>query len=317
MTGEPLAMYRYCGSNDVGILTPGDEEWDLDTVVVSSGEVVTGEAGSDFGEVVGYWPTVAFDAEGNYAVAYKDVHLGSIQGDDFIRADLEFAWRQGGGLLQSAVDIGIGAGDFNDLVFDTEGRPVVVYVNPVQESGNETGLWVARSDDGEEWIRTRLYPGRTTEGPSIVVDPADGTIFLAYYHNEERRPYLVSLAPGADFTDGWVQEPLGDDRYDEGIHPTIAIDPSGFLTLVWYRCNRIGDSGESCEPQHDAVIFAWLADGEWLHEIVDSGGAGTCGTYPGIAYDGEGRAIVVYQCSRGSGEEFDFELDYARRRLLR
>ena len=41
MTGEPVEMLVYCGANDVGLLTPGNEEWDLETVVAESGEAAT------------------------------------------------------------------------------------------------------------------------------------------------------------------------------------------------------------------------------------------------------------------------------------
>ena len=97
MTGTPVAQIRYCGANDVGLYTRGAAgDWPLETAVVDSGQAATGEAASDYGDVVGYWPALAFDPQGNPAVAYKDVHAGGMQSDDFRRADLELAWRRGG-----------------------------------------------------------------------------------------------------------------------------------------------------------------------------------------------------------------------------
>jgi len=52
--------------------------------------------------VVGFWPALAFDQNGNAAIAYRDVHTGVLQSDDWRRADLELAFGSGGGTFEAA-----------------------------------------------------------------------------------------------------------------------------------------------------------------------------------------------------------------------
>jgi hypothetical protein len=284
---------------------------------MESNEAMSGMPGSDFGSVVGYWPGLAFDNDGNPAIAYRDVHGGGLQGDDLTRADMEFAWKSGGSWSNFVVDLGEGAGDFNQVVFDRENRPVILYANPVeQQSADKIGLWIARSsDEGETWDKFRLFEAKTSERPSMVVHPDTGDIYIAFFNPDEGRPYLAQWTQGSEFN-AWTLEALGDSRYVEGEHPSVAIDPSGFLTVSWYRCLRVGQ-GRTCDPQDDAVVFTWKVDGEWETEVIDSGEMGLCGRYPNLAFGADGRAVVVYQCAARRGDGFEFELRYARRKVLR
>jgi hypothetical protein len=317
MTGEPVELLRYCGANDVGLLTPGADQWDLETVVMESNEAMSGQPASDFGSVVGYWPGLAFDNEGQPAIAYRDVHGGGLQGDDLTRADMEFAWKRNGGWSNFAVDVGEGAGDFNQVVFDSENYPVILYSNPVeQQSADKLGLWITRStDQGETWEKFRLFEGKTAERPSMVIHPTSGDLLVVFYNPEEGRPYIATWRAGDPFGQ-WQLEALGDPRYFEGQHPTIAIDKNGLIGVTWYRCLRVGQ-GTTCDPQDDGIIFSWYVDNEWITEIIDDGEIGLCGRYPNLTFGGDNRAVVVYQCAARRGDNFEFELRYARRKELR
>lgn len=121
MTGDPIERYRYCGANDVGVFSKQGGDWSLDVAVSSSGEAATGEPASDFGDVVGYWPSAAVSPDGEIGIMYKDVHSGSLQRDDLARADLEFATGNDGSWSTEPVDWGRGAGNFNDLTYDEDG----------------------------------------------------------------------------------------------------------------------------------------------------------------------------------------------------
>ena len=317
MTGEPVEMLVYCGTNDVGLLTPGDDEWNLETVVAESGEAATGNEASDFGSVVGYWPGLAFDPDGNPAIAYRDVHGGGLQGDDLARADLEFAWKRNGAWLRTAVDWGEGAGDFNQVVFDRGGNPVILYSNPVEQTqADRLGLWEARSQDGTEtWEEFRLFEGKTSERPSMLIHPETGTIHVAFFDPSLGKAVVASLEDGADFS-AWTTQNIGDNRYIEGEHPSLAVDANGNLAIAWYRCGRAGVS-TTCDPQYDAAVFGWFVDDEWLFEVVDTGEEGLCGRYPTLVFSGENRAVLAYQCAKRRGDDFEFELRFGRRKVLR
>ncbi len=299
MTGQPVAQIRYCGANDVGLYTrQGAGDWPLETAVATSGQAATGEPASDYGDVVGYWPSLAFDADGNPAIAYKDVHAGGMQSDDFRRADLELAWRRGG-WQALPVDWGHGAGDYNALVFDEAGRPNIVYHNPTDDvAASQHGLWVARSaDGGATWERVQLLQGKTLEHPDAVLH--EGQLVVAYYDALNGLPYIARLVDDAAFTDlaaGWEVTEIGDHRYDEGVHPSLAVSPRGQLAVAYYRCTRATDGLGACKPTHDGVIFAYEDGGEWTREEVDLGGSGDCGRWPSLGFLPDGRAVVAYQC---------------------
>ncbi len=317
MTGEPVEMLVYCGANDVGLLTPGDDGWELETVVAESDEAASGSAASDFGSVVGYWSGLGFDRDGHPAIAYRDVHGGGLQGDDLTRADLEFAWKRDGSWFKTPIDFGEGAGDYNQVAFDQDGNPLVLYANPVEQTqADQLGLWITRSTDrGETWEKFRLLEAKTSEHPSMVVDPNTGTVHVAFSDPGRGKAVVASLAAGSSF-DSWSTQVLGDNRYLEGEHPSLAIDQNGHLTIAWYRCGRAGVSS-TCDPQYDAIVFGWFVDDEWLYEVIDDGEEGLCGRYPNLVINGENRPVAVYQCAKRSGDDFEFELRFARRAELR
>ena len=85
ISGEPDADIRYCGGNDLGLFTPAndpEDPWEVQWVVEESDQAMSGDQASDYGTVVGYWPSVAYGPSGERMVVYQDVHGGSLQRDD-------------------------------------------------------------------------------------------------------------------------------------------------------------------------------------------------------------------------------------------
>ncbi|MCA9543807.1 MAG: hypothetical protein KC613_05435 [Myxococcales bacterium] len=323
LTGEalrpPAVISAYCGGHDAGLYRRAPAGWALETVVQSSDEAATGDAASDFGEVVGQWPGLALGPDGAGFLAYKDVHAGSIQRDDRIRADLELAERGDGGWRALPVDWGKGAGDFNAVAIAPDGRPLIAYHNDVEDSA-ERGLWVAHVAADGAVTRARLYEGAATDGPSVAVHPQTGEVLVAWYDANEGRPYLGRLAELGRLADAdaWALEAIGDPRFDEGYHPRVAVDPQqGYVGVAYYRCVEARLGLGDCEPQADAVVFAWFIEGEWEREVVASGGSGLCGMDPGLAFDADGLPVVTYACSRAVGDGFELRMEWARREVLR
>lgn len=310
MTGDPIldSLTPYCGVNDVGLWTRNGGTWSSESVVVSSGEAATGFAPSDFGEIVGYWPSIALDQTGSPAIVYKDVHAGSIQSDDLRRADLELAWNQGGGWQNIAVDFGEGGGDYNRIRFDGQGRPYIAYYRATEDRTMPTlGVWMSRSlDAGGTWEKVRLFPSGTSEGPDFVFDPATGLPLAVYYNSERGFPQLAELTDDAQFESasaGWTLSDIGDSTYDEGYRPSLAISPGGVVAVAYYRCTRASLTFGACTPNDDGLIFAYRDRGTWVREVVDPGDElGLCGQYPSLTFDASGVAHIAYQCeSTGTG----------------
>ncbi|MCB9544752.1 MAG: hypothetical protein H6706_02520 [Myxococcales bacterium] len=313
-TGEPAVMARYCGAHDLAVAR-ASTGFTPEVVVRESADAATGDAASDFGTVVGYWPALAFAPDGAAALAWKDVHAGSIQRDDRARADLEVARSDGAGWRLAPVDAGRGAGDHTAAAFDPAGRLVLADEIPVDEADDRLGLWVRRAlDDGFEAVR--LWPLPTGGRPGLAFD-AEGALLVAFHDAEAGRPMLARLADGAALTDpaAWQLEAVGDPRYREGEGAQVAVSPQGFVTMAWRRCGRVGDA--ACSSQHDATIFAWQADGAWTREVVEAGGDGPCGFDPQLGFDAGGQAVVAWRCSRPAGDAFDFVVEAGVRAVLR
>jgi len=317
LLGEPIPFY--CGAHDLGLYRLRDTTWSSELVVAESNEAATGQAASDFGTVVGLWPALAFDASGAPLIAYKDVHGGGLQGDDFRRADLELAWRTSptGSWRHLAVEPGLGAGDFIQAAFDSQGRVTMVYFHPRDElTDSRRGLWAIRSADGIAWERIRLFAGGISERPSLVID-SDDVPWVAWYDGSLGLPMVARLEDDLAFSmlASWTIEDVGDRVYDEGRHPVLAVSTEGLIGLAYQRCGRASDGIGDCNPAQDAVVFAWRDGLIWEREVLEADETGLCGTYTGLAFRGE-RPTVFYQCLVEGDDGFMAVLKVATREAL-
>ncbi len=324
--GEPIETlaYHFCGGNDLALYERQGGDWAPEIAVTTSGEAASGQPGSDAGEVVGYWPALAFDANGQAAIAYRDVHYAVQQSDDFQRADLELALGSNGSWRALPVDVGGGAGEHNALVFDGQGRMVIAYYQPDTRSGPGQGVWVVRSEDGgASWQRVRLYSGPTRPRPDLAVDPDDGTLYVVYYSSNRRLPYLATLVDEDNFeseSEGWSQQSFGDPLYEEGAYTSIAVDGQGNIGVAYYRCLRATESGDSCPASDNALVFAWRLPGDagvWEVETVDEGDrAGECGTHASLVFESDGSVAIAYLCQAMVDDTLEDRLLLARRKAL-
>lgn len=315
-TGDPYANgpILYCGVNDAGLYRrSAGGGWTVETVATDSGQAASGDPASDFGYVVGMWPSVAFGPSGEMLYAWKDVHAGGLQSDDFRRADVEV--RLDGAF--HVVDLGRGGGEFTNVTWDRAGRPVVVFYN--SESGvmdSPQGIWAKRSaDGGQTWEEVRLHVGATSERPQVLVD-GDGRLTVVFYDAQAGKPKVATLSDDAAFTEigAWDFQTFGDNRYDEGYFPSATLDPDGNLAVAYYRCARATKGLGNCDPNDDGVILAWRDGTFWDREIVDEGEGGNCGEYASLAFDGSGRVVVAYRCSVQLADgSFEFQVHAASR----
>ena len=303
ITGGPVEG-RLCQADDLG-LHRRSAGWAPEVVVEESAQAATGMPASDFGTVVGHWPGLAIDGE-RFALAYKDVHNGSIQTDDLTRADLELALGGGGAWSHVAVDPGRGAGSHNRAAFDARGRLVIAFVNPVEEIGAlQQGLWVVRTaDGGESWERVLLAAGPMPSTPALAV--RGSRVHVLAYDAGRGVPRLHSLEDDMAFEElehGWTNEVLGDPRYHEGLEPSLGVDRDGRLGAAWFRCARASDGLGSCDRE-SGLMFAWEDDGVWELERVTGGETREeCGMAPALAFGPDGDARVAYRCQRDGVEQ--------------
>jgi hypothetical protein len=308
-TGGPPELV-YCGGNDSVYAVRDGGSWTFQTAADNSGQAATGEAASDSGHVVGLWPGLAFDGDGEPAILYKDSHFGTLQHDDMYRADSELAWRSGGSSwAHEAVDPGEGAGEYGDLVFDSEGRPVAFYAIAVDaQVDSRHGVWAARRDSEGSWELVKLHNGSIHQEISAAVHPQSGDLIVAFYAGSERAVRLRRLTDPTLFTESsaWSSERVGKAQYDEGQNVSLAIAPSGLVALAYHRCKLISDTSEGCDQNDEAVIFAIESTSGWSYSTVVESEGGSCGEYASLGFDQQGNAYIAYRCTVQIDSEFTF-----------
>ena len=354
IAGEAIPDLRYCGGGNLSLFTPSDdpdaEEWDVEYVAEQSNQAMSGEAASDFGFVVGYWPSLAQSDRGAQMIVYQDVHGGSLQRDDLARADLEVAIKTSpnGAWSYEVIDLAEGAGIFNQALITPQGDQLALYYisfDAQQAERARQGLWLARRNGDGMWERGLVFGGPTRGQPSLI--PFGNGVAVAYYDPQSRRPVIAVLDDLSRVADSgaWRRVALGDLKYNEGHSPSLAQLPDGRLAVAWYRCGPA--EVEECRPADDGVIFAYserpvtgidsaerpaedeegedeaegsnelatLADVAWKIEVVESGEEALCGIDPQLVIDKSQRAWVTWQCSRRSDSQggFEYRLESARR----
>ncbi|MEL6342217.1 MAG: hypothetical protein AAFV53_03740 [Myxococcota bacterium] len=295
---------QYCGSNDAYIAERGAAgEWSMTAAATESGQSNTGEPASDAGFVVGLWPSLAFDRAGVPAVLHKDAHFGSLQRDDAFRADMELALGNGGGWDHVAVDIGEGAGDFGQLLFDDQDRPVAVYAVPVDSTKDpRLGYWAARQEADGNWTRIYLHAGLPTHRVAAGFAPGSGELVVAFYSVEDQAARLRRLPAGADFDDSgaWSDELVASNRYDEGRDVSLAFRSDDSVVLAYHRCVLLSDGVGDCNINDEALILAEEIEGGWDIQEVHAVQGQSCGRYASVVVDTDDRAHVAFTCD-GNG----------------
>jgi hypothetical protein len=343
LSGEVVPMVRYCGGSDFGLyqrkntsnigadtidesmLNQSFDEnkyllksWQLDFPVTLSNQASAGLPDSDYGYVVGYWPSIAQSPNGDFLIAYQDVHGGGLQRDDLARADLEIAIGKNGAWQYEAIDFGEGAGIHISTAFDAMGNPMVLYEIPfeaVQSERNRQGLWLTRKINGT-WERVQLAKG-PQKGKASLLSLAQ-KIVVAHYDPQQRLLNLLELNDLSTLAsiDAWQRTQLGDLRYNDGQMPSLAVDQLGRLALAWYRCGTADD--ENCTPTEDGVVFAWQSEvgsSQWEIEWVEQGEEAICGLNPSLVFNDQNEAVIAWQCFRRSedGNGFESRLESAFR----
>ena len=316
--GDPEDQY-WCGGNNAVLATRSGGMWQFETASTMSGDSATGIVGSDEGGVVGLWPALAYSASGDPAIVHKDVHFGTLQSDDERRADAEFAWRQGGGWINEAIDANEGAGNYNALVFDDD-TPIAFYSIPIEQQQNtRRGVWAARrADDGSWDERIQLHEGAIFQEIAAGINPVTGELVVAFYSAADKAVRVRRLADLNDFANSlsWRSEIVSDARFDEGRYVSLAFTPQGKEVLAYHRCKLNTSTSDSCDQNDEAALLAIRnAAGVWQRETIASSNLGSCGEYTNVAVDSTGVAHVVYRCTVTDSDEFYFRLFVASKEI--
>ncbi len=311
---------QYCGGNDAVLALKQGGTWSFDTAGAEGADSQTGDEASDSGFVVGLWPALAFNQQGEPAILHKDAHFGTLQHDDKYRADAEFAQRSGGSWNHEAVDPGEAAGDHSTLIFDTENRPVAFYAITVEaQGGSRHGVWAARRETDQTWTRVKLHTGAIHNETSAAIDPVTGEVVVAFYSMKESAAKIRRLTDPERFgeLDAWEMELIRDPRFDEGQYVSLAFTPSGRAALSYHRCRMVTSTSTSCDQNDEALVFVMeKPSGGWMApETVKQAPKGSCGEYTSLSFDSAGTAYIAYRCTVEIDNVFSFRVFVASKEL--
>jgi len=251
-----------------------------ETAASESGQAVTGDEASDAGFVLAPWPSLAYSNDGEPVVLYKDAHFGSLQHDDAYRADLELAWRRAGSWEHEVVDAGEGAGDYGQLLFNDEGRPIALYAITIDDQEQSRhGVWAARRDEAGQRERVQLHEGAIHQEITAGFEPGSGDLLVAFYSAADMAVRLRRLADPTRFADpaAWDNKLVGSGRYDEGRYVSLAFSATGDVLLAYQRCFLF-----FCAVAPGAGVGTWsVSPGPCPGGIPRGDGAGPRGFHPG------------------------------------
>ncbi len=252
-------------------------------------EVVNNGAGAE----VGGFTALAVEPGGNLHVAYYD----------FTHRTLLYSFRAKSDKQWSTTKVdGKGAGTYVSLAVDTAGQPHLAY-NSMYEDGLHYATW-----DGHKWKRQIIDPEHVNYYTSIQLDKENHPRISYYLYHAPDRSYLLHLKFASFDGKGWTIETV-DKRPETGKFNSVALDASGYphiayshvalgdlLYAAWdgSRWNfadvdarrahgdyvGIGNSitlDRSGSPHiayldstKNLVKYAWIEDGRWKSEIVDT-----------------------------------------------
>jgi hypothetical protein len=309
----------YCGASDLLLAVEDDEAaatFSIRTVAQDAATTTPcrGAAGGDpycaEGSVVGLFPGVATNAQGQLALAYLDTHFGFADTDIF-SSDAELAFGTQTSLTLASVQQESGAGYFGSCVLADDGRVLVGHavVGSNQFAGAAGGTYVVEDGIYAQVVNVDgvvqggenpppLLPGIRTDGRvATAFVPGRGFAVAVHARGEESLQLFLSGDDGLSWSERFVEQ-LGRSGRDPGL---VAL-ADGRLVVAYGHC-RDDDDDVTCDARRDGVRLA-----------VEAGARFAKTTLPGDAEDHEGIGVDVARS--GDDEIVIVDLNASQNRLV-
>ncbi|WP_075005082.1 hypothetical protein [Stigmatella aurantiaca] len=302
---DPAAAFWFLNDQEVAYRNASGQ-WVKKVAVRESNEAKAGNPVSDSGNVVGINPALVFNGT-QAIVAYRDVHQGQFDKQDYEASDLEVA--VGGPDTWTHAVVSAGGNDKRaygghiDMVM-ADGQPALVH-DQVSGSADGTGsnvLFQRRNANGT-WTKDVQVQAvsNAQRGASLAWDPVLGFGIAVVERSANRLTFTscegTSVSRCAAEGDWTEPDPV----YASGTggwYPSLAIDPTTHdPSIAFYICsNASGINEGSCNPNDDELRVTTRIAGNWREALVDADG----GWSPKMAYLSTGQRVIAYRAP-GSG----------------
>ena len=274
--------------------------WEEEIVAKHSDSAPGGNDVSDTGYLVGLYPALAFGADGQTFLAWRDSHGGQNQQDAWAGSDLELAVGGEGAFSLEVVIAGgkdkQGYGGHLQMVV-ADGRPAIVsdriFGGP-QGIGSDVVFSRKRADG--MW-NEKLRPfsttiGNTGTGPSLAHDPVLGFAIAVVDRSDDSLWFTRSVNEGQSWSEADPVFHAG----SGGWYPSLSVHPTQHdPSIAFYVCARAaGVSQSSCPERDDELRVTERIGGLWREHLVDAAG----GWRPVLRHLADGRRAVAYRDPR-------------------
>ncbi|MBL8916457.1 MAG: hypothetical protein JNM17_37505 [Archangium sp.] len=296
---QDLMVSVFWFQHDAEVVTRSGTTWTGTIVAQNSNAVDCGNPVSNAGFLVGLWPALVYDGNGQMVFAWRDGHQNNPlgwQGSDVESAEGPLA----NPTIRCVMQGGNGGPDGKpawggriQLVVGAGGQPAMIY-DRAQGGADTTGiqLWFQRRM-GTAWTApTQLFSSNDTKtGGTLAWDSMEG--------------YGAAVVDGASgglryrsSADGvtWDAEDPVYAAGSGGWYPSLAFDPQTHQpNIAYYVCSqRDGEVPTACPASFDELRVAGRTAGGWSETRVDAEG----GWGPKLGFFSDGKRFVVYRDPR-------------------
>jgi hypothetical protein len=270
----------FCGASDLMLATEDGDTFAIRTVADSAdtGTPCRGSAGGDpycaQGEVVGMYPGISVNADGDIAIAYLDTHFGFADTDIF-SSDLELAFGTPQATQLTSINMESGGGYFAHATIADDGLVVmghgVIGNNQFIDEDERTfviedGLYAeVRLPDGEIRSSQLIRRARTTSRVATGAFAGQGLFVAVHEAGDEQLLLFRSSDQGTTWEPSPVEQ-LG----RTGRDPSLVFLDDGTLVLAYGHC-RDDQNQESCSASSDGVRLAKLGSGGRFERFTITG----------------------------------------------
>jgi hypothetical protein len=294
----------YWKEGDLAIARRSGENWSVQTPVQRGADIngCAVQVNTEFGDVVGLWPAMAVDSNGDVFVAFRDVHGGQFPTDyrkSFVEMYIQRANSSSGVPVHCQWNEIAGHGGRNSITIADQRAISIAWSNLAEPNDNPTGLYIVHGTgigtNSIEWTTPKAINTsvKTNTGPSLAWhpdynDPDFGLNHarygIAYENAEDGIVYYLQSRNGTD----WEQP--------EAIEGSGAARPIRYPSLVF---NSYGDplviysTYANAHNKQESLMLAQRrpGDGIWSKHEIDPQG----GHHAKAVYLPSGKVIVAYK----------------------